>query len=128
MTPLPTAKFDRFRFDPGSHADKSLFDLFSIKRMERDMSQITDPFHHSAINAQPQHPPPGEHGSAVNTTIDRCAETDDTVVRFCSVFGAPSSHETLHWASQDHGESFTELSAARMVVDSSNAAGAMCFN
>jgi len=129
-TPLPTAKFDRFRFDPGSHADKSLSDLFSIRTMERDMSQITDPLCHNAINAQPapQHPPPGEHGSVVDATIDGRAETDNAVVRFCSVFGAPSSHETLHLASQDHGESFTELSAARMVVDSPNATGAMRFD
>jgi hypothetical protein len=97
--------------------------------MERDMSQsVMDLFHHSAINAQPQHPPQGEHGSVVDATIDRHAETDNTGVRFCSVFGAPSSHETLHLASQDHGESFTEQSAVRMVVDSSNAAGAMLFN
>jgi hypothetical protein len=88
---------------------------------------------------------------------------------FCSLFGAPSSHQTLCLTSQDHGESFTEQSGQasandqenghchdgppvlktecdllciklkgnihdllvllpRMLVDSSNVAGAMLFN
>jgi hypothetical protein len=52
LIPSVTTEFN-LRFDQGSHAAKSLLDLFGIKTIGRDMSQIMDPFCHSAAHPAP---------------------------------------------------------------------------